>query len=296
MTTPNKFAVLLKPTEEQPALDRAAQYARVDPSISVVAVRVVNDYKEEDVEQITLKEKANFEMLKRKYASIKNFDFKVVFNRNVAEGFNEQCRTDNCSLAVISANKRRALKDLFISNVDSQIMRKCTIPLLVVRDASSTAQLGQSVILAIDFTDMAQVGMLDDYLYEAASSFAKSFDGSVHIANCVTPDNPGLMGGNLSQSKIVASGGLESRVGVHLKLAEEFALRHNVPIENVHVVEGRIDEEIPRLCEKLNARMVCMGTTPRSTFLGSINSSAGELVLEQIKGDIFIVNSESINK
>ena len=84
MTTPNKFAVLLKPTDEQPALDRAAQYSRVDPSISVVAVRVVNNYKEENVEQITLKEKANFEMLKRKYASIKNFDFKVVFDKNVA--------------------------------------------------------------------------------------------------------------------------------------------------------------------------------------------------------------------
>ena len=104
------------------------------------------------------------------------------------------------------------------------------------------------------------------------------------------------MGGNLSLSKIVSSGGLESRVGVHFKLAEEFALKHNIPLENVHVVEGRIDEEIPRLCEKLNARMVCMGTTPRSTFLGSINSSAGELVLEQIKGDIFIVNSEKLDK
>ena len=258
MTTPNKFAVLLKPTDEQPALDRAAQYSRVDPSISVVAVRVVNNYKEENVEQITLKEKANFEMLKRKYASIKNFDFKVVFDKNVAGGFNAECKTGNYSLAVISANKRHALKDLFISNVDSQIMRKCTIPLLVVRDASSTATLGQSVILAIDFTDAAQVGKLDDYLFDAASSFAKSFDGTVHIANCVTPKNPGLMGGNLSQSKIVSSGGLESRVGVHFKLAEEFALKHKVPLENVHVVEGRIDEEIPRLCEKFNARMVCI--------------------------------------
>ena len=102
MTTPNKFAVLLKPTEEQPALDRAAQYARVDPSISVVAVRVVNDYKEENVEQLTLKEKANFEMLKRKYASIQNFDFKVVFDKNVAEGFNAECKNDNCNFGSVS--------------------------------------------------------------------------------------------------------------------------------------------------------------------------------------------------
>ena len=54
------------------------------------------------------------------------------------------------------------------------------------------------------------------------------------------------MGGNLSQSKIVSSGGLESRVGVHFKLAEEFALKHKVPLENVHVVEGRFNQFICR--------------------------------------------------
>ncbi|MGN0894338.1 MAG: universal stress protein [Succinivibrio sp.] len=295
MTTPIKFAVLLKPSDNQPALDRAAQYAAVNPDISVVAVRIINDYKD-DLNQIKAKENSAFELLKRRYASIRNFELKLIFSKNVAEAFNEECKNGDYSLAVISANKRHALKDLFVSNIDSQIMRQCTIPLLVVKAASATATLGQSVILAIDFTDAAQIGSLDDLLFDAASRFAKSFDGTLQIANCVTPENTGLMGGNLSQSKIVSSGGLENRIGVHYKLAEEFAERHGISLDHVHVIEGRLDEEIPRLCEKLNARMVCMGTTPRSTFLGSMNSSAGELVLEQIRGDIFIVNSEKLKK
>ena len=83
-------------------------------------------------------------------------------------------------------------------------------------------------------------------------------------------------------------------MAVHMQLASEFAKKHGISDDHVHVVQGRIDEEIPRLCEQLNARMVCMGTTPRSTFFGSVNSSASELVLEQIKGDVFIVNSENI--
>ena len=62
----------------------------------------------------------------------------------------------------------------------------------------------------------------------------------------------------------------------------------------MHLLNGRMDEEIPRLSETLNARMVCMGSTPRSTFFGSLNSSASELVLEQIKGDIFIVNADTL--
>ena len=73
MTTPNKFAVLLKPSDKQPALDRAAQYTRVDPSIEVVAVRVINEFKDADKDQIISREKANFENLKRLYTSIENF-------------------------------------------------------------------------------------------------------------------------------------------------------------------------------------------------------------------------------
>ena len=291
MTTPNKFAVLLKPSDKQPALDRAAQYTRVDPSIEVVAVRVINEFKDADKDQIISREKANFENLKRLYTSIENFSLEVVFNKEVAEGFNEVCKKGKFTLAVISANKRHTLRDLFVSNIDSQIMRQCTIPLLVVKDAGTTAQLGQSVIVAFDFSDASQAGKLGELLFEAASRFAKSFDGNVHLANCVTPENPGLMGGNLSQSKIVAAG-MANPVGVCYQLAEEFAQNHGIPEDNIHVVEGRVDEEIPRLCEKLNARMVCMGTTPHSTSLGAVNSSAGELVLEQISGDIFIVNAE----
>ena len=76
----------------------------------------------------------------------------------------------------------------------------------------------------------------------------------------------------------------------------EFAEKYGIGDDCVHVVEGRIDEEIPRLCEQLNARMVCMGTTPRSSFFGSIDSIASELVLEQIRGDVYIVSSAHIDR
>ena len=47
---------------------------------------------------------------------------------------------------------------------------------------------------------------------------------------------------------------------------------------------------IPRVCSKLEARMVCMGTSSKNGILSAIDQSASELVLEQIKGDLFIVN------
>ena len=295
MATPIKLAVLLKPDEAQPALDRAAQYAKVNPAIEVVAIRIVNHYKDSEIEQERIKENSNFEILKRRYASIEKFSFKVLFDKDVADTFTDECRNGDYDVAFISANKRHTIRDIFVSTIDSSIMRNSTVPLLVVKAANQTASLGQNVVLAIDFSEVAHLEKLDDDLFEAASAFAKAFDGNVHLANCVTPQNSGLMGGNLDQSKIINNAGVINPLGLHHKLALEFAKKHNIDKEKIHVVEGRIDEEIPRLCESLNARMVCMGSTPRSTLFGSINSSASELVLEQIKGDIFIVNSSNYN-
>ncbi|MGN0902597.1 MAG: universal stress protein, partial [Succinivibrio sp.] len=146
MSTIRKFAVLLKPNEEQPALDRAAQYAKVDPSIEVVAVRVINDFDANEKDQITVRETTAFDKLKRSYSSIQNFSFKLIFSKNVADAFVKECDAGDYTLAIVSANRRNTLKDMFVSTIDSSIMRQSTIPLLLVRSAKNTSALGQSVI------------------------------------------------------------------------------------------------------------------------------------------------------
>lgn len=291
---PYKFAVLLKPGDEQPALDRAAQYAAVSKEdIEVVAVRVFNEYEKGHESDLIAKENAKLDHLKRRYASIKNLTVKTVFEKNVADAFVSICNHD-CSMAIISANRRHALKDLFISTIDSSVMRKINVPLLVVKDAKDTATLGQNVILAIDFGEVSYLEKVDDYLFDAASRFAKTFDGVVHVANCLSPRVQSYMGAEVGTSKLLLGENSKDDLDIRHQLADEYAQKHNIPKDHIHVLEGRPDEMIPRLSEELNARMVCMGSSHRSTFFGTVNSSASELVLEQIGGDIFIVNVESL--
>lgn len=289
-----KFAVLLKPGDEQPALDRAAQYAAVSKEkIEIVAVRVFNDYAEGHESDLIAKENAKLEHLRRRYASLENMTIKTVFNKDIADGFVSVCN-EGCSMAIISANKRHAIRDLFVSTIDSNVMRKSTVPLLVVKSANDTAQLGQNVVLAIDFGEVSHLDKLDDYLFEAASRFAATFDGVVHVANCLAPRVQSYMGAEVGTSKLLLGDKSQDDLDIRYQLAKEYAEKHNIPKENMHVIEGRPDEAIPRLSFELNARMICMGASKRSTFFGTVNSSASELVLEQISGDIFIVNIESL--
>ena len=294
MAEKEKFLVLLKPRDsKQPAIARAAQYSKLQPDIEVTACRIVNNFTEESKDQITVEEIAYFETMKRNYPAISNFKFKLIFNKNIAETFVEEARDGGYDLAIISANKRNTIKDLFISTIDSTIMRRTYVPLLVVKDANSSSTLGTAILIALDLSESDHLRELDEYLVKSARMFADKFNGEIHLVNCVSPLNRGLMSGDTGGSKIL-SGTTINRTGIHFKIAMEFADEYGIPQDRVHVVEGRIDEEIPRLSEILNARMVCMGTTPRSTFFGSIDSIASELVLEQIAGDVFIVSSEHL--
>lgn len=289
----NKVLVLLKPKEEQPALERAAEFARFMPDLEVVVLRVVNDFTEDQIP--TLKERYDREInnLMKHYPSITKFEVVVTFSTDVAQAFCDyaKLKSGNLVMAIISANRRNTLKDLFISPIDSQIMNKISVPLLVVKDPHAPQRLGRAIVLAIDFEEDEHDKQIDEILLTAAKHFAENFNGEVHILNCVPPIHRGLMTGNTATSNmLIGSERPITRAAAHAAVLMDFAESHGVPKDHCHIAEGRVDEMIPKVCTRLEARMVCMGTSYRNGILSAFDQSASELVLEQIKGDLLIVN------
>lgn len=286
-----RVLVLLKPGEVQPAMERAAEFARFMPELEVVACRVIHEF--DDLTKPSLEQQMSREMLKiaQRYPSIKHFIPKIVFNKNVPEAFVQEAKEGNYLFAIISANKRNTIKDLFISTIDCSIMRLISIPLLVVKDAHAPQRLGRAILLCIDFEADDHEVLADDKLFEAATMFANNFNGEIHVANVVSPLHLGIRTRNTSMSPMFKSHGVtDGRADYHGDLLKEFADKHGIPDERTHVLIGRVDEEIPHLSHDIDARMVCMGMSPNNGLLGAMNSGASELVLEQIKGDLFIVN------
>lgn len=287
-----RILVLLKPGTTQIALDRVAEFARFLPDIEVVVMRVIHEFTE--VTKDTIRQTTNREILSiiEKYPSIKHFNVKIVFNNKVPIAFNEEASSGNYNLAVISANKRNTIKDLFVSTIDSNIMRSIKIPLLVVKSANASVVRDNAIIIAIDFEEAKHEQDLDEVLLAKAKSFADKFNGQIHVANCVSPLNRGYMSAKTSMSGVIGKD--PSRLSVHHQIMYEFAKKHGINIENCHVLEGRVDDEIPRLAQKLNARMICMGIASETGLLGSIDSTASELVLEQTQADLFIINKSTL--
>lgn len=288
-----KVLVLIKPGDLQPAMERASEFARFMPDLEVVACRVVNKYEDEhQFVQLEESYKRELTSLFEHYPSIQHHSSVVLFNKSIADAFCEEASNEKAhyDLAIISANSRRTLTDLFVAPIDSQIMRKVKIPLLVVKDAHAPQRLGKAIVIAIDFDDDTHDKFLDEALFVSAKIFANHFNGEVHLLNCVPPIHRGIMSGNTEPSIVLGTTKALTRKDVHCAALYDFAIKHDVPLDHCHVATGRVDEMIPRVSAHLDARMVCMGTSTKNGVLGTIDPSAGELVLEQIKGDIFVVN------
>lgn len=287
-----KVLVLIKPTEEQPALVRAAEFARFMPDLEVVLLRVIRDVAPDQEQTVRESTERELNTLMQRYPSITHHKNHIVFAKDVAEAFCQYAedKAEHFDMAIISANKRNTLKDLFVAPIDSQVMRKIPLPLLVVKDPNAPQRLGRAIVLAIDFEDSSHEKFIDEVLISAATVFAEHFNGEVHVLNCVPPIHRGLMSGNTKSSIILGNSRPLQRSDVHAAELYDFADKHNLPKDRCHIAEGRVDEMIPKVCAKLDARMVCMGTSSKDGVLSAIDQSASELVLEQIKGDIFIVN------
>lgn len=287
-----KVLVLLKPSEEQPALVRVAEFARFLPSLEVVVCRVVSDFTDDQIPALKERYEREISSLMKRYPSIENYETYITFSKDVSEAFCNYAKLKgkSLSMAVISANKRNTLRDLFVSPIDSQIMSKINLPLLIVKDPNAPQHLSRAIVLAIDFEESMHDKIVDEVLFAAAKTFADNFNGEVHVLNCVPPIHRGLMSGKTSASLILGNEKPITRADVHGQSLAIFAEKHGIPLTHCHVAEGRVDEMIPKVCSRLEARMVCMGMSTKDGVLSAIDQSASELVLEQIKGDIFVVN------
>lgn len=287
-----KVLVLIKPGDVQPAMERASEFARFMPDLEVVACRIINDYESGDKAKLEQGCLAELNSLFKRYPSITNSKTKVIFSKDVPDAFCKYSadEAEGFDLAIISANRRNTLKDLFVAPVDSQVMRKVAVPLLVVKDAHAPQRLGKAILLAIDFEEEEHNKIIDDVLVTSAKIFAEHFNGEVHVLNCVPPVHRGLMGGSTAGPLLIGNKHPITRKDLHSKALLDFAEANGIPSDHCHIAEGRVDEMIPRVSSALEARMVCMGTSSSKGILSAIDPSAGELVLEQIRGDIFIVN------
>jgi universal stress protein E len=191
-------------------------------------------------------------------------------------------------LVVKDTHHHSALRRSIFSNTDWNLIRHCPMRLLLVKPRS----FGHipCVVAAVDpLHPRDKEGSLDDRIVASANELAHLFAGqSVLLHSCdispflTTP--AGTLAPPIGLPDITAE--LEKKC---TEAVRAIAKRHGIPLERVHVLQGRTRELLVSSADELRADIVVMGAISRSALERLIVGSTAEAVLDKLHCDVLIV-------
>ena len=178
-----------------------------------------------------------------------------------------------------------ALKRVFYTSTDWNLIRLCPIPLLMVSDQASDH--GKPVVAAIDVGDKDKAHKeLNDVVLSQAELLAQVLGSQIHA---IYAYGPAIVSGRTAVADPLAYQIARDRYDDYLKMAKEMATAHNIPCDNVHLREGAPEIVVNEYADEVNAGVIVLGTVARSGAAGLFVGNTAEGVLERSRTDVFVV-------
>lgn len=165
-----------------------------------------------------------------------------------------------------------------LTNVDWLLIRKCPVPLLLVKDRKLAAE--PNVLAAVDpLSEHDKPAALDDRIYTFAAELARVLRGHLHVVHSYgTP-----LGAELPPDavKLIAD---EHRAALRRFLDAHAALEGRP-----HLYEGAAHESLQKAATEHAADFVVMGAVARSGLKRLFIGSTAERVLDRLPCDLVII-------
>lgn len=205
------------------------------------------------------------------------------------EAILRRARLGQADLVVIEARKHRLFARLLLSQTDFELIRRCPVPLLIVKGRA--AWRSPRILAALDpFHANDKPSQLDNKIVAIAQSIASLMRGSVHAAHVYRP----YLGDILTEpvgAVAFAPNPAEER-GYKSAIRRRFfeALgRYGIARAKGHLICGNPATEIPALARSLHAGLVVMGAVSRAGLKRIFIGSTAEHVLDSLHCDVLVV-------
>lgn len=184
------------------------------------------------------------------------------------------------SLVVKATRHHGKVSRLLLSNADWQLVRHCTVPLLMVK--TEPWPLRPELLVAVDpYHIHDKPASLDAKLIAAAQSLAAISEGGVHLFH---------------SDWIPPLAGVYSLVHdreTDQKVLHAIAETHGVPEGNCHWSDEEITKSLPAAAKQIKASVVVMGAMSRSRIDELLIGSTAERVLDVLDCDVLLLSPES---
>jgi len=307
MAKRQRILVVIDPTtEEQPALEKAAAFAkRIDADLALLAcifdpdIAHVQWVTGSDLEHLRVAAiDAQFEVLEQLAEPFRSdgcpVSCKVVWDDPLHEAIVREAFREEADFVVKDTHHHSAISRALFTNTDWHLIRECPCPLWFVKQTPVPNH--PTVMAAIDpIHEHDQTTALDHRIIQTAQLFSVMFEERLNLAHVFEPPPPLVTGPFVAP--VAAMSALDPALVAQAREAHEKALQTlaadiGFPAEQVHLREGNQVEVLPDMAGELNANIVVMGAIARSRLDRVIVGHTAEKTLDRFSCDVVIVKPD----
>ena len=299
----NILVVLNPENEKQYALARAVRLAQEQKSaqpVKITAFLAIYDLsyemsallspeeREEMHHHVIEQRKLAIQPYFEKYATEGiEFEAAVVWNSNEAEAISQAVESHQYDLVVKYTKEQESLKSLLFTPVDWQLLRKCPVPILIVKDGDWKHQ--RRILVAVNVSDdeHANHSSLNDELVALSMDLAESLErGNVHLVSAYPP-TPINMTIDLPEfSASAPNHGLRGQYLINMKALRQ---RFGIDDDHTHVREGFPEYVIPQVAKEIEAELVILGTIGRTGLSAAFLGNTAEHVISELNCNLLAI-------
>lgn len=299
----NILVVLNPENEKQYALARAVRLAQEQKSESKVKITAFLSVYDLSYEMSALlspeeREEMHRNVIEQRKIAIQpyfdkyaddgiEFEATVVWNSNEAEAISKEVELHQYDLVVKYTKEQESLKSLLFTPVDWQLLRKCPVPILIVKDGDWKHQ--RRILVAVNVSDDENENhsSFNDELVSLSMDLAERLDrGNIHLVSAYPP-TPINMAIDLPEfSSNSHNHGVRGQYLINMKALRQ---RYGISEDHTHVLEGFPEEIIPQVADKIEAELVILGTIGRTGLSAAFLGNTAEHVISELNCNLLAI-------
>jgi universal stress protein E len=303
----NHVLAVIDPTsDEQPALERAAQIAAKSGATLELFVCDYDQYLagERFFDEKSLHQARN-NMLDfhrkrlRELADSVASRHRITTRQDVAwdhplhEGIVRKAISSGARLLVKDTHYHSVFKRSIFSNTDWNLIRNCPCELLLVKHRETAAH--PQVIAAVDpLHEHDKPADLDDRILDAAVNYCASIGGTLHICHAFDPAPALAVSADAVTMPLAVPARelIDTLKSTHTRAVHKLVDERGLGRDNLHIHQGPAHEVLLDVADEVHADLVVMGAVSRSALQRLFLGSTAEKLLDRLPCDVLIVKPE----
>jgi len=219
----------------------------------------------------------------------------IIVNTHVETGYPaheailREVRLTKADLLIIEARKHNLFARLLLTQTDFELIRRCPVPLLIVKRGAAWRR--PRVLVALDpFHTHDKPSELDGEIVAVADSVAALMGGTLHATHVYRPVLRLIPGMEMDTGSVAVIPAQDRayKAEIRRRFYEDLD-RYGIARNRGHLLCGQPAIEIPAVARSVRAGLVVMGAMSRSGLKRIFIGNTAEQVLDSLQCDVLIV-------